>query len=201
MLDIDFGTYPYVTSSSPTSGGVCVGSGVAPNKINRILGVMKAYTTRVGSGPFPTELDNELGEKIRKIGHEFGATTGRPRRCGWLDLVMGKYAVLIDGLTDIILTKIDVLTGIQDLKIAVAYEIDGKRYTTYPGNLRKSQNINIIYETLPGWTEDISNIKKYDELPENCRKYIEFIENTLGVRVSMVSVGPERTQNIYRQEI
>lgn len=200
MLDIDYGTYPYVTSSSPTSGGVCVGSGVSPNKINRILGVMKAYTTRVGEGAFPTELDNELGEKIRQIGHEYGATTGRPRRCGWLDLVMGKYAVLIDGLTDVVLTKIDVLTGLETIKVAVKYEIDGKLYETYPGNLRKSKEMKVIYEELPGWTEDISKIKEYDKLPQNCKNYINFIENKLGVKVSLVSVGPERSQNIYRSE-
>ncbi|RIY31291.1 adenylosuccinate synthase [Psittacicella hinzii] len=200
MLDIDFGTYPYVTSSSPTSGGVCVGTGVAPNKLNRIVGVMKAYTTRVGEGPFPTELNNELGEHIRKVGGEFGATTGRPRRTGWLDLVMGKYATLIDGLTDIVLTKIDVLTGLETIKVAVGYKIDGHVYSTYPGNLRKSKPVEVIYEELPGWTEDISKIKDYNDLPLNCRKYIEFVENNLGVRISMISVGPERTQNIYRAE-
>lgn len=200
MLDIDFGTYPYVTSSSPTAGGVCVGSGVAPNKLNRIVGVMKAYTTRVGEGPFPTELDNELGEKIRQIGGEFGATTGRPRRTGWLDLVMGKYAALIDGLTDVVLTKIDVLTGLETIKVAVGYKVDGHVYNTYPGNLRKSKPVEVIYEELPGWTEDISHIKNYADLPLNCRRYVEFIERTLGVPVSMISVGPERTQNIYRSE-
>ncbi|RIY36799.1 adenylosuccinate synthase [Psittacicella gerlachiana] len=198
MLDIDFGTYPYVTSSSPTAGGVCVGAGIAPNKLNRIVGVMKAYTTRVGEGPFPTELDNELGEQIRQVGGEFGATTGRPRRTGWLDLVMGKYAALIDGLTDIVLTKIDVLTGLETIKVAVGYKIDGHVYHTYPGNLRKSKPVEVIYEELPGWTEDISKIKDYQDLPLNCRKYIEFVEKTLGVNVSMISVGPERTQNIYR---
>lgn len=200
MLDIDFGTYPYVTSSSPTAGGVCVGTGVAPNKLDRIIGVMKAYSTRVGEGPYPTELDNELGEEIRQKGYEFGATTGRPRKCGWLDLVMGKYSVLIDGLTDIVLTKIDVLTGIDKIKVAVAYELDGKIYETYPGNLKKSYKLNIIYKELDGWKEDISQIKNYDNLPKNCKKYIEFIENHLGVRVSMISVGPERTQNIFKAE-
>ncbi|RIY31602.1 adenylosuccinate synthase [Psittacicella melopsittaci] len=200
MLDIDFGTYPYVTSSSPTAGGVCVGTGVAPNKLNRIVGVMKAYTTRVGEGPFPTELENELGEQIRQTGGEFGATTGRPRRTGWLDLVMGKYAVLIDGLTDIVLTKIDVLTGLETIKVAVGYKIDGHVYNTYPGNLRKSKPVEVIYEELPGWSEDISKIKDYQDLPLNCRKYIEFIEKTLGVNISMISVGPERTQNIYRAD-
>ena len=159
MLDIDYGTYPYVTSSSPTAGGVTTGVGVSPRKIERILGVMKAYVTRVGEGPFPTEQDNEIGEKLRAIGHEYGATTGRPRRCGWLDLVIGRYAVLINGLTDIVLTKIDVLTGFEKIKVAVGYEIDGKVHTSYPGNLRKSKPLKIVYEELDGWMEDITQIK------------------------------------------
>ncbi len=200
MLDIDFGTYPYVTSSSPTAGGVCVGTGVGPKKINRVLGVMKAYSTRVGQGVYPTELQDETGEKIREVGHEYGATTGRPRRCGWLDLVMGKYATMINGLTDIVLTKIDVLTGFDEIKVAVGYEIDGKVYDSYQGNLRQSKEFKVVYKTLKGWSEDISNITKYEDLPVNCRNYIEFIENHLGVKVSLVSVGPERTQNIYREE-
>ena len=201
MLDIDYGTYPYVTSSSPTSGGVTVGTGVAPTKISRVLGVMKAYTTRVGEGPFPTELENEDGETLRKVGHEFGATTGRPRRCGWLDLVIGRYAVLIDGLTDIVLTKLDVLTGFEKIKVAVGYEIDGKVCHSYPGNLRKSKDLKIIYDELDGWQEDISQIKNYEDLPENCKKYVEYIEKKLKCRVSMISVGPERSQNIYRYDL
>ena len=162
---------------------------------------MKAYTTRVGEGPFPTELDNELGEKIRQIGHEFGATTGRPRRCGWLDLVIGRYATYIDGLTDIVITKIDVLSGLEKIKVAVAYEIDGKMYNSYPGNLRKSKKVNIVYKELDGWNEDITGIKKYEDLPENCKKYIEFIEKELKTNISMISVGPERSQNIYRYDL
>ena len=201
MLDIDYGTYPYVTSSSPTSGGVTVGAGVSPKKIERILGVMKAYTTRVGEGPFPTELENEIGEKLRTIGHEFGSTTGRPRRCGWLDLVIGRYAVLIDGLTDIVLTKLDVLTGFEKIKVALEYEIDGKRYNSYPGNLRKSKELKVIYEELEGWTEDITKIKDYKDLPENCKKYIGYIEKKLNCNISMISVGPERSQNIYRYDL
>ena len=201
MLDIDYGTYPYVTSSSPTSGGVTVGTGVAPTKISRVLGVMKAYTTRVGEGPFPTELENEDGETLRKVGHEFGATTGRPRRCGWLDLVIGRYAVLIDGLTDIVLTKLDVLTGFEKIKVAVGYEIDGKVCHSYPGNLRKSKNLKIIYDELDCWKEDITQIKNYEDLPENCKKYVEYIEKKLKCRVSMISVGPERSQNIYRYDL
>ncbi|WP_064590913.1 adenylosuccinate synthase [Streptobacillus moniliformis] len=200
MLDIDYGTYPYVTTSSPTAGGACTGSGVSPNKINRVLGVMKAYTTRVGEGPFPTELNNEIGENLRTIGHEFGATTGRPRRCGWLDLVIGKYATLINGLTDIVLTKLDVLTGLEVIKVAIAYDINGKVHQTYPGNLRKSQEIEIIYKEFPGWTEDITKIKNYEELPENCKRYVEFIESYLETPISLISVGPSREQNIYRGE-
>ena len=201
MLDIDYGTYPYVTSSSPTSGGVTVGTGVAPTKISRVLGVMKAYTTRVGEGPFPTELENEDGETLRKVGHEFGATTGRPRRCGWLDLVIGRYAVLIDGLTDIVLTKLDVLTGFEKIKVAVGYEIDGKVCHSYPGNLRQSKNLKIIYDELNGWKEDITQIKNYEDLPENCKKYVEYIEKKLKCNISMISVGPERSQNIYRYDL
>ena len=201
MLDIDYGTYPYVTSSSPTAGGAAVGAGVSPRKIERVLGVMKAYTTRVGEGPFPTEEDNETGETLRKIGGEYGSNTGRPRRCGWLDLVIGKYAVMINGLTDIVLTKLDVLDRYDKVKIAVAYEIDGKRYVNYPPNLIISKEIKVIYEEFDGWKEDISKIKNYDELPENCKKYIKFIEEFLGCSVSMVSVGPERTQNIYLKEL
>ena len=201
MLDIDYGTYPYVTSSSPTAGGAAVGAGVSPRKIERVVGVMKAYTTRVGEGPFPTEEDNETGEILRKTGGEYGSNTGRPRRCGWLDLVIGKYGVMINGLTDIVLTKLDVLDGFDKVKIAVAYEIDGKRYVNYPPNLRKSKEIKVIYEEFDGWKEDISKIKNYDELPENCKKYIKFIEEFLGCPVSMVSVGPERTQNIYLKDL
>lgn len=200
MLDIDYGTYPYVTSSSPTAGGATVGSGVSPRKIGNVLGVMKAYTTRVGEGPFPTEQDNEIGEKLKEVGGEYGSNTGRPRRCGWLDLVIGKYAVMINGLTDIVLTKLDVLDTFDKIKIGVAYEIDGKRYENYPSNLRKSKEIKIIYEEFEGWNEDITKIKDYKDLPENCKKYLKFIEEYLGCKISMISVGPERTQNIYLKE-
>lgn len=201
MLDIDYGTYPYVTSSSPTAGGVAVGTGVSPKKIDRILGVMKAYTTRVGEGPFPTELLDEMGEKMRTVGREYGATTGRPRRCGWLDLVVGKYATMINGLTDIVLTKLDVLDSFEKIKVVTAYEIDGKRYENYPSNLRKSKEVKVIYEEFDGWQEDISKITEYENLPENCKKYLKFIEEFLKCPISMVSVGPERTQNIYLREI
>lgn len=201
MLDINYGTYPYVTSSSPTSGGVTTGAGVSPRKIDRVIGVMKAYTTRVGEGPFVTELDNELGEKIRQVGGEFGATTGRPRRCGWLDLVVGKYAVEINGLTDVVITKIDVLSGLDTIKICTGYEIDGKVYTTVPAATEKLARAKAVYEELPGWTEDITQIKDYELLPENCKKYIKRMEEILGCQITVVSVGPDRTQNIFLQEI
>ncbi|MBC2856468.1 MAG: adenylosuccinate synthase [Cetobacterium sp.] len=201
MLDINYGTYPYVTSSSPTSGGVTTGAGVSPKKIDRIIGVMKAYTTRVGEGPFVTELDNELGETIRKTGGEYGATTGRPRRCGWLDLVVGKYAVEINGLTDVVVTKIDVLSGLDTIKICTGYEIDGKVYKTVPAATEILARAKGIYEELPGWTEDITQIKEYDLLPENCKKYLKRMEEILGCPITVVSVGPDRTQNIFLGEI
>ncbi len=200
MLDINYGTYPYVTSSSPTAGGVTTGVGVAPSKIDRVIGVMKAYTTRVGEGPFVTELNDETGEKLRSVGSEFGATTGRPRRCGWLDGVVGKYAVMINGLTDVVVTKIDVLSGMDELKICVGYEIDGKVWTTIPSAIEMTERATPVYETLPGWSEDITGIREYDELPENCKKYIARMEEIIGCEITMISVGPDRTQNIFRKE-
>ncbi|BDU50996.1 adenylosuccinate synthase [Haliovirga abyssi] len=201
MLDINYGTYPYVTSSSPTSAGAPVGTGAAPTRIDKIIGVMKAYTTRVGAGPFPSELDDEMGEKLRKTGGEYGATTGRPRRCGWFDGVVGRYSVIINGLTDIVLTKIDVLSGLDTIKIATGYEIDGKVYKTVPASLGKIEKAVPVYEELNGWAEDISKIKSYDALPENAKKYIAKIEEVVGAKISMVSVGPNRDQNIFIREI
>lgn len=201
MLDINYGTYPYVTSSSPTTGGVTTGVGVSPKKIDRAIGVMKAYTTRVGEGPFVTELNDETGELLRSVGAEFGATTGRPRRCGWLDAVVGKYAVDINGLTDVVITKIDVLSGLETIKICTAYEIDGEVYTSVPSSIEKLAKAKPIYEELPGWTEDITQMKNYDELPENCKKYIARMEELVGCQITMVSVGPDRTQNIFLHDI
>ncbi|MBF6611037.1 MAG: adenylosuccinate synthase [Chryseobacterium sp.] len=202
MLDIDFGTYPYVTSSSPSTGGVCTGAGVPPTALQNLIGVAKAYTTRVGNGPFPTELDNELGEEIRKIGQEFGATTGRPRRTGWLDLVSLKHATMINGINNLVITKLDVLSGISPLKIATKYKTeDGKIIDYFTSSTTKLYNYEPIYEELPGWEEDISHARSYDELPENAKKYIEFIEEYLGINVYLVSVGPERSQNIIRKEL
>ena len=202
MLDIDFGTYPYVTSSSPTTGGVCTGAGVPPTSLQNLIGVAKAYTTRVGEGPFPTELNNELGEKIRQIGFEFGATTGRPRRTGWLDLVSLKHATMINGINNLVITKLDVLSGIPTIKIATKYKTeDGKIIDYFTSSTTKLYNYEPIYEELEGWTEDITKVRSYDELPQNAKKYIEFIENYLGINVYLVSVGPERSQNIIRKEL
>lgn len=202
MLDIDFGTYPFVTSSSPSTGGVCAGAGVPPTSLQNLIGVAKAYTTRVGNGPFPTELDNELGEKIRQIGGEFGATTGRPRRTGWLDLVSLKHATMINGINNLVITKLDVLSGISPLKIATKYKTeDGKIIDYFTSSTTKLYDYEPIYEELEGWDEDISHARTYDDLPENAKKYIEFIENYLGINVYLVSVGPERSQNIIRKEL
>lgn len=202
MLDIDFGTYPYVTSSSPSTGGVCTGAGVPPTSLQNLIGVAKAYTTRVGNGPFPTELDNELGEEIRKVGHEFGATTGRPRRTGWLDLVSLKHATMINGINNLVITKLDVLSGIPTLKVATQYKTeDGKIIDYFTSSTTKLYNYEPIYKELEGWTEDITHARSYDELPVNAKKYIEFIEEYLGINVYLVSVGPERSQNIIRKEL
>lgn len=202
MLDIDFGTYPFVTSSSPSTGGVCTGAGVPPTALQNLIGVSKAYTTRVGNGPFPSELDNELGEQIRKVGHEFGATTGRPRRTGWLDLVSLKHACMINGINNLVITKLDVLTGINQIKIVTKYKTeDGKIIDYFTSSTTKLYKYEPVYEELEGWDEDITAIRSYDELPVNAKKYIEFIESYLGINVYLVSVGPERSQNIIRKEL
>jgi len=201
MLDITYGTYPYVTSSSPTSGGVTTGAGVAPNKIDRCIGVMKAYTTRVGEGPFVTELTGELGDKLRTIGAEYGVTTGRPRRCGWLDLVVGRYAQVINGISDIVITKIDVLSGFDTIKLCTGYEIDGKIYRSVPASTELLYAAKPVWEEFPGWREDISQVRNYDDLPANCKTYIARIEEVLRCPVSVISVGPDRTQNIVRKNI
>lgn len=201
MLDINYGTYPYVTSSSPTSAGVTVGAGVAPSRIKTVCGVVKAYSTRVGGGPFVTELLDEQGEWIRTHGGEYGATTGRPRRCGWLDLLVVKHANMINGLTDIVITKIDVLTGLEKIKACVGYEIDGKVYDYIPSDQEDVARAKPVYKEFDGWTEDISQMSEYDQLPENAKAYLRFIEEFTGVRISMVSVGPDRVNNIYIHDI
>lgn len=201
MLDINYGTYPYVTSSSPTSAGVTTGACVAPNRIQTVVGVVKAYSTRVGEGPFVTELNDETGQWIREKGFEYGATTGRPRRCGWLDLLVVKHATMMNGLTNIVLTKIDVLSGLDKLYVCTGYEIDGKVYDYIPSDQAMVAKAKPIYKEFDGWKEDISKMESFDELPENCKAYIRFIEEFTGVRMSMVSVGPDRVNNIYIHEI
>lgn len=202
MLDIDFGTYPYVTSSSPSTGGVCAGAGVPPTSLQNLIGVAKAYTTRVGNGPFPTELQDELGEQMRATGHEYGATTGRPRRTGWLDLVSLKHATMINGINNLVITKLDVLSGIPTLKVATQYRTEDNKVIDYfTSSTTKLYDYEPIYEELPGWEEDISHARSYDELPQNAKNYIEYIEKYLGINVYLVSVGPERTQNIIRKEL
>jgi len=201
LLDLDHGTYPYVTSSNPIAGGACVGSGVGPTKINKILGVVKSYTTRVGEGPFPTELTESMGELIRNRGGEFGTTTGRPRRCGWLDTVILKYAVRINGISDIAFTKLDVLTGISPLKICTGYSYRGKMLTEFPMSLSVLAECEAVYEEMPGWQEDLTGITKFEELPTAARNYISRVEELLKVPVSILAVGPERTKTIIRQKI
>lgn len=201
LLDIDLGTYPYVTSSHPTSAGFCTGAGVGPGAINEILGVVKAYTTRVGKGPFPTEQDNETGDAIRVKGHEFGSTTGRPRRCGWLDGVMLKYAVRVNGLTGISLMLLDVLDQFDEIQICTAYEVDGEETIYFPANLAKLEKCQPVYQRLKGWKTDITGITEYEDLPEEAKDYIKTVEDITGVPVKMISVGPDRSQTIVRESM
>jgi adenylosuccinate synthase len=196
LLDVDHGTYPFVTSSNPTAGGACAGSGIGPTKITGVVGILKAYTTRVGSGPFPTELLDEDGEKLRTIGGERGVTTGRPRRCGWFDAPIARYATRINGLTDIFLTKLDVLTGWEKIPVCVAYEIDGKRSEELPMTQTEFHHAKPIYEMLPGWSEDISGAKTMEDLPANARAYIKFLEDVSGAPISAVGVGQDRNATI-----
>ena len=198
LLDIDFGTYPFVTSSSTTVSGACSGLGIAPNRIKNIIGIFKAYTTRVGSGPFPTELNNKIGSNIRKIGNEYGATTGRDRRCGWLDLVALKYSIIINGVTELNMMKADVLSGFDTIEICTEYNIDGIKTSTLPFDLNLG-NIKPIYKSFKGWTEDISKISKDEELPIELHNYVSFIEEFVGVPIKLISVGPDRSETIYRK--
>ena len=200
MLDIDYGTYPFVTSSNPIGGGAATGSGYGPTMIDEVIGVAKAYVTRVGEGPFVTELTDETGDKIREVGHEYGVTTGRPRRCGWFDAVIMKYAVLVGGLTSIALTKIDVFDQFDEIKLCTAYKDtrDGKIYTSYPTDVYIHKYLEPIYETHKGWKQDISQIKEYDELPLNAKKYLARLEELLETPISIVSVGPDREQTIFK---
>ncbi|MEW6748480.1 MAG: adenylosuccinate synthase [Candidatus Micrarchaeota archaeon] len=196
LLDIDHGTFPYVTSSNTVSGGGCTGAGVPPQSITRVIGIAKAYTTRVGEGPFPTELHDKTGERLRERGHEFGTTTGRPRRCGWLDLVLLRYTCMINGVTDIAFTKLDVLGGLDELRVCTAYEIDGKKTTEFPPDSHRLARAKPIYESLPGWKEDISKAKKRENLPKAARDYIAFVEKKLSVPLKTISVGPKREETI-----
>jgi adenylosuccinate synthase len=199
LLDIDHGTYPFVTSSNVVTGNACSGSGVGPNVIEKCWGVVKAYTTRVGQGPFPTELTDRLGEDLREKGGEYGATTGRPRRCGWLDIVIVNHSVRLNGLTGIALTKMDVLTGISPLKIAVGYELDGKALDHVPANIDDFSRVVPRYREVKGWDEQLSDCRSFDDLPKNARDYVEMIEHLSGVPVTLVSVGPAREQSILRK--
>lgn len=202
LLDLDFGTYPYLTSSHPISGGVPIGAGISPFRLKNALGVVKAYTTRVGKGPFPTELHDETGNAIREKGHEYGTTTGRPRRCGWLDTVMIKYAARINGLTSLAVTRLDTLGGFEKLKICNGYELDGQIVTDFPASLETLARCSPVYEDLNGWNEEEMNgVTKFDELPENAKKYIYRIGQLTGVKVSIVSIGPKRDQTIIREEV
>lgn len=196
MLDISHGTYPFVTSSHPTAGGVCIGLGIGPKKINKIIGVVKAYTTRVGEGPFPTELNDEIGDKIRETAHEYGTTTGRPRRCGWLDVFCLKYAAMINGMDCFALTRLDILDSLSEIKICVGYEWNGQMLDSYPADLHILDQVKPVYKTFPGWQKDISACRRYEELPENCRKYVEAIAELTGMEIGIVSVGPERNQTL-----
>jgi adenylosuccinate synthase len=201
LLDVDHGTYPFVTSSNPTAGGASTGSGIGPTKITRIIGILKAYTTRVGSGPFPTELFDEDGEALRKIGGEVGVTTGRNRRCGWFDAPIARYAVRINGLTDFFLTKLDVLTGWEKIPVCVAYEIDGKRVEELPASQSDFHHAKPIYEYLPGWKENISKAKSVADLPKNAQEYVKFLEKISGAPMSAIGVGPGRDETIVVRDL
>jgi adenylosuccinate synthase len=200
-LDIDYGTYPYVTSSNTVAGQACAGTGIGPSKIDAVIGICKAYTTRVGEGPFPTELDDETGERLRAFGGEYGATTGRPRRCGWLDLVALRHSVRISSISYLAITKLDVLSGIETIKVATAYKSDGTIMENMPADLSMFPNIELVFDELPGWEENISDIREYDKLPENCKTYISYIEDKLGADAAIISVGPKREETILLKDM
>ncbi len=199
LLDVDHGTYPFVTSSSPTAGGACAGLGIGPTRISGVLGIIKAYTTRVGEGPFPTEQSNEIGENLRAKGGEYGATTGRARRCGWLDGVSARYAVRINGLTGLALTKLDVLDDMAEIKVCTGYTLDGKEIVSVPHDSAAIEAVEPVYDTLPGWQESTVGITKFEDLPDNARAYISYIENLVGTPVDMVSTGQKRDEIIIRR--
>ncbi|MFC5820339.1 adenylosuccinate synthase [Nonomuraea harbinensis] len=196
LLDIDHGTYPFVTSSSPTSGGACAGAGIPPNRLTKVIGILKAYTTRVGSGPFPTELEDEMGEWLRRTGGEYGVTTGRNRRCGWFDAVIARYATRINGVTDFFLTKLDVLSGLERIPVCVAYDVDGTRHDEIPMTQTEFHHAKPIYEELPGWQEDITGAKTFEDLPPNAQAYVRALEEMSGAPISAIGVGPGRDQTL-----
>ena len=201
LLDVDHGTYPFVTSSNPTAGGACTGSGIGPTRVTRVIGILKAYTTRVGSGPFPTELLDEWGERLRSVGGEVGVTTGRPRRCGWFDAPIARYASRVNGLTDIFLTKLDVLTGIERIPVCVAYEIEGQRVTELPMTQTDFHHAKPVYEELPGWTEDISGARSIEDLPANAQAYVRYLEELSGAPISAIGVGQDRDATIVVRDM
>ena len=201
LLDVDHGTYPFVTSSNATAGGACTGSGIPPTRVSRVIAILKAYSTRVGEGPFPTELFDDKGEFLRKTGAEYGTTTGRPRRCGWVDTVVGRYATRINGVTDFVVTKLDVLTGLDTVPICVAYDVDGVRHDQMPVNQTDFHHAKPIYEELPGWWEDISTCRTFEELPANAQAYVLRLEELIGARVSAIGVGPGRDEIISRHPL
>jgi adenylosuccinate synthase len=201
MLDVDHGTYPFVTSSSPTAGGACVGSGIGPTRISDVIGIVKAYTTRVGEGPFPTELRDDTGEWLRKSGAEYGVTTGRPRRCGWFDAVIARYSTRINGITGYFLTKLDVLSGLDQVPVCVAYEVDGKRYDEIPMTQTDFHHAVPVYEYFDGWWEDISKARTVDDLPSNARAYIAAVEQMIGAPICAIGVGPRRDQTLQVRDL
>jgi adenylosuccinate synthase len=197
LLDVDHGTYPFVTSSSPTSGGACTGTGIPPTKIDNVIGIVKAYTTRVGNGPFPTELLDDDGEKLRRIGSEYGATTGRPRRCGWFDAPLVKYSAMINGIDSVAVTKLDVLSSFDEIKVCTGYKIDGKGIKTFPTDVDRLSQAVPVYESIPGWKMDISNCLSFNALPDKTKNYLNFISNKAGIKIDIISVGPKRKQTFY----
>ena len=198
LLDVDHGTYPFVTSSSPVSAGACLGSGIGPTKIDEVVGVVKAYTTRVGEGPFPTELHDREGEQLREVGQEYGATTGRPRRCGWFDLVVARYAARVNGLTSLAITKLDVLDILDEIKVCTAYRYQGETIEEFPADIEILQDCQPVYDVLPGWKSKIGQISEYDSLPDQAKKYLDYLESKIKVPISMVSVGPMRDKTIHK---
>lgn len=201
MLDVDHGTYPFVTSSNPTAGGACVGAGIGPTRINRVVGIVKAYTTRVGAGPFPTELFDEMGEHLQTKGGEFGVNTGRPRRCGWYDAVVARYAARVNGFTDYVLTKLDVLSELEQIPVCVAYDIDGERVDDMPMTQTGFHHARPIFEYFDGWQEDITGARTFEDLPQNAQVYVEALEALSGCRISVIGVGPDREQSIVRHDL